>query len=158
MGTIVSEKIKRVYVETSVVSGMFDKNDHPEKATPFWAAVNNGTIRVVLSDVLEEEIQSAPQHVRKFFARIPKSQIERVVSTEESDRLATVYVAARIVSSKHLTDSKHVALASVAHVDTLVSWNCRHIVNNNRIAIYNDINAALGYPKIAILTPDEVVL
>ena len=23
---------------------------------------------------------------------------------------------------------------------------------------YNDINAALGYPKIAILTPDEVVL
>jgi len=60
------------------------------------------------------------------------------------------------VSPKHLTDSKHVALASVARADVLVSWNCRHIVNENRIDIYNDLNEALGYPRITIQTPDRV--
>ena len=151
-------KITRVYVETSVVSGMFDKNDYPERAQPFWDAIGRGKIRVVLSDVLEEEIKRAPQHVQDFYDKIPKTQIERIVSTIESNRLAALYVAARIVSRKHLNDSKHVALAAVARVDVLVSWNCRHIVNRNRIDIYNDINEVLEYPRITILTPDEVVL
>ena len=149
--------IKRVYVETSVISGMFDSNDHPIKAQPFWDAVTDGKIRVVLSSVLVDEIEVAPQHVRDYYAKIRESQIERIVSTTESDRLAAVYITAGIVSPKHLTDCKHVALAAVAGVDILVSWNCRHIVHHNRIHRYNAFNEALGYPKIAILTPDEVV-
>jgi hypothetical protein len=68
-----------------------------------------------------------------------------------------VYIAAGIVSKNHLTDCKHVALAAVARVDAIVSWNCKHIVNENRIGRYNAINEALGYPRIAILTPEEVV-
>jgi predicted nucleic acid-binding protein len=151
-----TKQVKRVYVETSVIGGMFDKNDHPAKAQPFWDAVFAGKIRVVLSNVLEDEIKQAPQHVRDVFANIPESQIERIVATEESNTLAAVYVAARIVSPKHLNDSKHVAFASVARVDVLVSWNCRHIVNRNRIDIYNDINEALGYTRIEIQTPDKV--
>ena len=151
-----SKNIKRVYVETSVISGMFDSNDHPVKAQPFWDAVFGGKIRVVLSSVLEDEIKQAPQHVRDFFTDIPESQIERIDATDESNKLAAVYIAARIVSPKHLIDSKHVALASVARADVLVSWNCKHIVNHNRIDIYNDINEALGYPRIEILTPNKV--
>ncbi|MCL2744422.1 MAG: hypothetical protein FWE67_11290 [Planctomycetaceae bacterium] len=151
-----SKKVKRVYVETSVISGMFDSDDHPVKTQPFWDAVKRGEICVVLSDALEDENRHSPQHVRDFFAAIPKTQIERIISTEESDRLAAVYVAARIVSPRHLTDSKHVALATVARADAIVSWNCRHIVNDNRIDIYNDINEALGYPRIEIRTPDKV--
>jgi hypothetical protein len=42
--------IKRIYVDSSVVSGMFDKNDHPVKAQPFWDAVDRGKICVVMSD------------------------------------------------------------------------------------------------------------
>ena len=151
-------KIKRVYVETSVVSGMFDSNDHPAKAQPFWDAVFNGRIRVILSDALKEEIESAPQHVRDFYESIPQSQIERVVSTEASEKLAAVYIAAGIISPKHLIDCEHVALAAVVRADMLVSWNCRHIVNDNRIDRYNALNVALGYPKIEIRTPDKLNL
>jgi hypothetical protein len=87
-----SEKIKRVYVDSSVVSGMFDKNDHPEKTEPFWKAVFGGKIRVVMSDVLEGEVARAPLHVRAFYRTIPESQIERIVSNPVSDTLATRYV------------------------------------------------------------------
>ena len=143
-------------METSVISGMFDKNDHPEKAQPFWDAVHNGKIRVILSDVLLDEITVAPQYVREYYRRIPVSQIERIVSTVESDRLAAVYIAGGVVSRQHLIDCKHVALAAVARVDALISWNCRHIVHHNRIDRYNDFNEALGYPRIEIRTPDKV--
>jgi predicted nucleic acid-binding protein len=148
--------VKRVYVESSVVSGMFDKNDHPERAKPFWDAVKAGKIRVVISDVVVGEVNDAPPHVRDFFDTIPKSQIDWIVSTEESNRLARVYTAARIITKKHLTDCKHVALAALAHADAIVSFNCTHIVNENRIDRYNDFNVAFGLPRIAILTPDEV--
>jgi len=153
-----SKKQKRVYVETSVVSGMFDSNDHPVKTQPFWDAVEDGRICVVLSDTLADEIEKAPQHVRDFLNRIPITQIEQIVSTEESNRLAALYAAARILTKQHLTDCKHVALAAIARVDAIVSWNCRHIVNHNRIDRYNDINEVLGLPRITIITPDEVLL
>ena len=119
-----SKKQKRVYVETSVVSGMFDSNDHPVKTQPFWDAVKDGRIRVVLSSVLVEEIERAPPHVRDYYgqiALIAQTQIEQIVSTEESDRLAALYAAARILTKQHMTDCKHVALAAIARVDALVS-------------------------------------
>ena len=148
---------ERVYVDSSVVSGMFDSNDHPTRVKPFWDAVFNGKIRVVLSDVLVDEIERAPQHVRDFYESIPKSQIERVVSTEESDALAEQYVAVGIVAEKSLNDCRHVALAAAARVDVLVSFNCKHIVKLNRIRRYNAINMLHGYPTIEIRTPDEVI-
>ena len=148
---------ERVYVDSSVVSGLFDNNDHPERVKPFWDAVFDSRIRVVLSDVLENEIRDAPQHVQDFYDSIPKSQIEQVVSTDESDALAKQYVLAGIVTENSLDDCRHVALASVVRVDVLVSFNCTHIVKLNRIHKFNAIDMLLGYPQIEIRTPDEVI-
>jgi len=137
---------------------MFDSNDHPAKTQPFWDAVKDGRICNVLSDTFADEIEKAPQYVRDFLDQIPITQIEQIVSTEESNRLAALYAAASILTKQHMTDCKHVALAAIARVDAIVSWNCRHIVNHNRIDRYNDINEVLGLPRIAIVTPDEVLL
>jgi len=117
----------------------------------------DGKIRVVLSDVLDQEVKQAPQYVRDFYGTIPESQIERIVRTDESDTLAEQYIAAGIVTENSLNDSRHVALASVAGVDVLVSFNCTHIVKLKRIRKYNGINMVLGYPQIEIRTPDEVI-
>jgi len=148
---------ERIYIDSSVVSGLFDKNDHPARVNPFWDAVFGGKIRVILSDVLDGEINDAPPHVRDFYRTIPESQIERVVSTDESNRLAARYIAEGIVNENSLNDSRHVALASIAGVDVLVSFNCKHIVKLNRIRRYNAINVLSGHTQIEIRTPDEVI-
>jgi len=62
-----TKPIKRVYVDSSVISGMFDNNDHPIKAQPFWDTVFDGRIRVVLSSVLVDELKGAPENVWGFF-------------------------------------------------------------------------------------------
>ena len=151
------KKVKRVYVDNSVISGMFD--DHlPERVKQtalFWQAVIDGKIRVIASDVLDEESDKAPQHVREFFDDLPESQIEHIALTDESNALATLYIGAKVVTAKHMTDCRHVAIATIARADAVVSWNCDELVNSNKIPKYNEVNAKHGYPKIEILTPDK---
>jgi len=147
--------IPRIYVETSVVSGMFDDNDHPIKARPFWEAVQSGHIIVVVSDVLQQEIAAAPQCVRDFLNSLPESQVERIASSMESEVLAVWYIAKRVVGESSLNDCRHIALATVAKTDAIVSWNFRHIVK--RSDKYNGVNKKFGYSEIAIKTPYEVI-
>ena len=145
-----------MYVETSVISGMFDKNDHPIKSQPFWDAVNRGEIRVVLSDVLVNELKQSPDIVREFYRQIPEFQIERIALTLMADMLAERYVKAGVLTLNHLTDCKHVALASVVCVDVLVSCNTKHIVNDKRIRRFNDVSIGFGCDEIKILTPSNL--
>ena len=155
--TGMERKILRVYVDSSVISGMFDSNDHPIKAQPFWDAVFGGKIRVVLSTVLDEELELAPQHVRDFYRSIPKSQIEWILFLPMSEALAGRYVKAGILTPNHLTDCQHVALATLAKVDVLVSWNTKHIVNDKRIRRFNDVSIGFGFDEIKILTPNNLI-
>lgn len=147
--------IKRVYVDGCAVGGLF--NQYAEKTRPFWNAVRDGEITIIVSDVLKGEVEKAPSCVRDFFASIPESQIEQTVSTEESNRLAARYIAENVVGPTSLDDCRHIAMATLAKADALVSWNFRHVVNANRIRGYNGINMKLGYSQIDIRTPNEVI-
>ena len=153
------KEVKRVYVDNTVVSGMFDYHlpERVKHTTLFWQAVIDGKIRVIASDVLEDEAESAPLRVREFFENLPESQIEQIKSTEESDNLATRYVGAKVISKNHMNDCKHIAIATIALADAVVSWNCDDMVNPHRIPKYNEVNAKHGYPKIEILTPDKLM-
>ena len=50
----------------------------------------------------------------------------------------------------------HIATATVAGSDVLVSWNFRHMVNLRRIRAFNDVNRAMGHPTLDIRTPKEL--
>jgi hypothetical protein len=57
-----------------------------------------------------------------------------------------------------LTDALHVAIATVSRCAVIVSWNFKHVVNFERIPLYNGVNLSQGYAAIAIHTPQEVIL
>ncbi len=56
-----------------------------------------------------------------------------------------------------MADAVHVAAATVAGADVILSWNFKHIVNFSRIRRFNSVNVALGYRTMTILSPMEVV-
>jgi len=151
-------RIWRIYVDSSVVSGVFDHHlpERVEQAKLFWQSVVDGRIRIVASDVLEREVRDAPLYVQEFFDDLPESQIEKVVLSDEVKELSDRYIAEGIVGESSLNDCRHVAFATVAEVDVLVSWNFKHIVKLNKIHRYNAINKLLGYREIEIRTPEEV--
>ena len=152
--TGMEEKILRVYVDNSVVSGMFDDHipERVEQTERFWQAVIDGTIRVIASDVLDEELAKAPQHVRDFFNDLPELHIEQIESTKESVDLAEQYIAAGVVGRGSFNDCQHVALATI-FADGIVSWNLGDMVK--RADKYNSVNAAMDFPEIKIVTPNE---
>jgi len=149
--------IKRVYVDNSVISGMFDYHlpERVKQTGLFWQGVIDGQIRIIVSDVLKNEVGDAPIWIRDFFDDLPGSQIEQAASTDESDDLATEYIGANIISENHIIDCKHIAIATISRADAVVSWNCDDMVNPNRIPKYNEVNATQGYQEIKILTPNE---
>ena len=57
----------------------------------------------------------------------------------------------------NLNDALHIALATLAKADVLVSWNFRHMVNWRRIRVCNKVNRENGYSAIDIRTPEEIV-
>ena len=150
-----SKKTKRIYVDSTVVSGMFDYHmpERVEQAKLFWDAMQRGDFVVIASDVLDEEQEDAPQHTRDFFASLPQTQIERVVSTNESDQLAMRYITENVIGTSSLDDCRHIAVATIASADAIVSWNLRDMVNRHEK--YKSVNKMLGYAEIEIITPDR---
>jgi hypothetical protein len=50
----------------------------------------------------------------------------------------------------------HIALATVADADVLVSWNFKHIVRFDQIRLFNAANLEQGYKPLSIHSPREV--
>lgn len=148
--------IKRVYIDTSVVGGQFDQ-EFLADTIPFFAAAVAGKFIVVVSDLLEAELIRAPLQVRDFLTTIPLSQIERIKLTRDAASLADQYIIAKVVGPTSRADCQHIAMATLAKADVLVSWNFKHIVNLDKIRGYNGINYQLGHHMIEIRTPKEII-
>ena len=86
---------------------------------------------------------------------IPDDCYRFVELNAESRELALAYINEKALGKASLNDAYHIALASVNRLDCLVSWNFKHIVNFDKIKLFNSINRRLGYPLIDIRTPLE---
>lgn len=82
---------------------------------------------------------------------------ELVAADDETDILAKSYIYEGVVTEKFFEDAQHIAIATVYKVDVLVSWNFRHIVNLNKIKLYNSVNLKNGYQTLEIRTPREIL-
>ena len=77
--------------------------------------------------------------------------------SDEAEILAKHYITEGILTSKFENDAQHIAMSTILKVDSLVSWNFKHMVNFFRIKQYNSINLKFGYQTIDIRTPKEVM-
>lgn len=147
---------KRIYIDTSVVGGQFDK-EFSADTIPFFEAVTSGQIIVIISDLLEAELLRAPKHIRDFLATLLSHQIENIRLTQDAAELADQYILAKVVGQTSRADCQHIAMATIVKADVLVSWNFKHIVNLDKIRGYNGINYQLGHNMIEIRTPKEII-
>jgi hypothetical protein len=146
----------KFYVDTSVWGGHEDK-EFSEWTQPFFAQVREGLFTAVLSDVTLGELSKAPYNVQQIPSSIPMEYLELVNINSEHIALARKYLEEGALPEKFYTDAQHIALATILKVDSLVSWNFKHMVNFFRIRMYNSINLKYGYSTIDIRTPKEVI-
>jgi predicted nucleic acid-binding protein len=145
----------RVYVDTSVFGGTEDE-EFSAPSRQFFERVHRGEFEVLVSQITVDELAGAPATVQRVLKEIPDESLILVSANQESAALAEAYVDAGILGPSSLADALHVATATVAGADLILSWNFRHIVNYDRIRRYHGVNALKGDPPIEIHSPLEM--
>jgi hypothetical protein len=142
----------RIYVDTSVVGGVHDPHFSADSKWVFDEA-EHGSLILLISDILGGELTTAPEPVRQVIEGLPESALEPVVFDARSKELRDAYLAAKVVGPSRALDAAHVAIATVAGADALLSWDRRHIVGLARAQGYNRVNRSRGYLELTIATP-----
>jgi predicted nucleic acid-binding protein len=146
----------RVYVDTSVIGGCFDE-EFAEESRALIEAAREGRFVLLLSDLLAVELGAGPPELQDVLEGLAAESFESVAISEESVRLRDAYLTAGVVGLPHDKDAHHIALATVARADLVVSWNFKHIVHWEKMRGFNAVNLREGYPPIEIHSPREVV-
>lgn len=146
----------RIYIDTSVFGGCEDVEffGHSRRLV---AAMANGDYAMVISEVTLLELEKAPVAVRAHLEHIPDSLVEVLALDSEAEALAAQYIQDGAVGRNERADALHIALATAARVDVLVSWNFKHIVNLRRIHAFNAVNLKQGYLVLEIRNSREVI-
>ena len=146
----------RVYTDASVLGGCEDE-EFAEHSVRLMEGFVRGEHVLVLSNLTVQELAAAPAEVRRRLAAVPEAHIETLQLDAEARELAEAYIVAGVLTARMRADAQHIAIATVARVDVLVSWSFKHIVNLQRIHGYNSVNLRKGYPMMEIRTPREVL-
>ncbi len=144
----------RLYIDNSVIGGYYD-DKFMDATRAFFDRIINKDFSIYFSEVNETELVLAPQRVKDVKKLIPEDCLKYLDLNAESKELADTYVREKALGKASMNDAYHIAIASVNRLDCLVSWNFRHIVNFDKIKLFNSINLKSGYPIIDIRTPLE---
>jgi len=145
-----------VYVDTSVIGGCFDE-EFEEWSILLFQEFLYGKKVMMLSDLTLQELELAKFKVREKVKEIPQNQISNIFVNDEVIHLAEKYIEEGALTLKSYNVAFNIALATLNNADVLSSWNFKHIVNLDRIKLYNSINLRLSYKIIEIKSPREIL-
>jgi len=148
--------IRKIYIDTSIVGGYFD-DEFSSDTQALFKRLENKEIVFMISSVLQQELQKAPDNVRKLLDKYNTDCFVYIELTKEAIDLADKYIEEKVVGKTSADDCRHIALATINKADVLVSWNFKHIVNLDRIKGYNGVNLKYGYSVMEIRTPKELL-
>jgi predicted nucleic acid-binding protein len=145
---------QRIYIDTSVIGGYYDEGFEDASRQLFERIVNK-EFEVYFSEINDTELMNAPQRVKDIKDLIPADCFHYIEISEDVKALALLYISEKALGKASRNDAYHIALASINRIDCLISWNFKHIVNFDKIRMFNSINMRFGYPIIDIRSPLE---
>ena len=154
--------MESVYLETTIFSYLVARPSRDvvvaghQQTTAEWWARRRADFVCVVSDFLITEISrgdAAPSTARlRLVEGLPLLQ-----TTPEVLQLAARFVAAGAVPQAAQADALHLALAAVAQVNYLLTWNCKHLANAQLIGHMREVAQQAGRRLPVICTPDELM-
>lgn len=146
----------RIYLDTSVFGGYFD-TEFEHDSRKLFEFISTEQVGLVVSDLTSSEIDRAPNHVRHLLKKTSRLSVERVEITAEAVELQEAYLRAAILGRRWQDDALHIALATIARVDALVSWNFKHMLDPRRMRGFNSVNLSQGFGLVTIVSPTDLV-
>ena len=98
---------QRLYIDTSVFGGFFDE-EFSEFTKPLFESFQKGEFKLLFSIVTQDELNSAPEKIRKLVTSIKVENTEFIETTDEAVDLATLYIAEKVVGQTSFVDCLHI--------------------------------------------------
>ena len=145
----------KVYLDTSVISALFDERtpERLEMTSELWSKLND--YEVYISELVLEELERANDQIRANLFSLVKKFIVLKIS-KEAEILAEIYVKQGIFPEKYFDDALHVALASVNQIGILLSWNFTHLVKLKTRRMVSIVNLSENILPVEIASPPEL--
>ena len=149
----------KVYIETSVVSyytGRASRDvviaGRQQSTQDFWRVLSGELTPYVSALVVQEAGQGDPKAARKRLDAIDPFPVLR--ATPEAERLARAILDGHGIPEEYPEDALHVAVAAVAGMDFIVTWNFSHINNPFTKMMIRQAVENAGYECPEIVSPD----
>ena len=151
----------RVYVETTVISDLTSRpsplvrNLARQMVTKEWWDDALPRCDFFVSQLVEIESargdEEAAQRRRSFL-----SGLKRLEYGLEALNLARKFLLAAAIPETSFDDATHVAIATIARMDCLATWNCKHINNPQTLPKIIRVCEENGFACPLIGTPEQL--
>ena len=154
----------RVYLETSFVSyltaapreGRDPISAAHTQITIEWWSRRRRDFDLVVSQIVIDEIQAGEPSMAKNRVTVV-ADLPRLIVTDQAVSLAGNILLKGFLPQKALPDALHIAIATVHQVDYLLTWNCKHIANQEVLPRIASLCASQGFTIPIICTPEELL-
>jgi predicted nucleic acid-binding protein len=148
---------QRVYIETSIPSFYHTLRTDPESVARmhwtrrWWSTQADSSELVSSAAVIAELERGTSEKVQARLALL--SDVELLEISNEVREIVRIYIRRLVMPNDPTGDALHLALASFYHVAVLLTWNCQHLANPNKMQHIRLVNYELGLPMPLLTTP-----
>ena len=152
---------RKIYLETTVFNFPFadDAPQYTADTKRLFDEIKAGMFEAYTSEYVVEELEKTKdEHRRNQMLQLLGDCGAKVLEqSAEIERLAALYIAQGVIPATHRADALHIATAAVNCLDAIISLNFKHIVKEKTIKLTETINCRMGYQKVEIYEPAEVI-
>ena len=151
-----------VYVETSVISyltSLPSRNSlvlsRQEATRQLWNEYFDN-FEFIVSNIVVGEIRKGDE--KEIQLRLKAIADFRILEkSPAADRLTQLLLDSGAVPQNSRSDAQHISIATVYHLDYLISWNFKHIVNETKRQHIDRVCCTAGFQPTNLCTPIELI-
>jgi len=156
-----NKNLIKLYLDTSIYGSY---NNHKEGRAKivrrlFDEIEKRRDIRVYYSMVVLEELSGAPKIANKVFENfILEKKVKQLRFNTRIEDLAHTYLREGVLTTKSYEDALHIAFSSYYNMDMLLTYNMKHMAQFLQVKKYNAINEKMGFKKLIIIPPNNILI
>lgn len=153
---------QKVYIETSVVSYLTARQSQDAIVSAcqqitrlWWDSSRQGAQAFISPYVIEEASNGDPSAAEQRLTAlraVPVLSISPVIP-----ELADFLLLGGGLPANARIDALHIACAAYHEMDVLLTWNCTHIANPEKLPVMRGLCAARGFTLPELVTPFELM-
>lgn len=153
--------LKRVYIEITIPSFYFEERPEAEMRarrdwTREWWDEKRRDNELVTSEAVLDELEDGDHPHREAALRLI-GELALLPIVKPVYAVVEEYIRRQVMPRDPGGDALHLALASYHRCHFLLTWNCRHLANANKIEHIRYVNMELGLSSPILTTPFDML-